>query len=257
MTRTYSWLVDRLSRQLEPDERDAVCGDFAESGVAGGTAFRNMLGLVVRRQFALWKSCRPWLGLAGLVAPVGVLLVLFASKVVGALGQWVWNNAEYGSELVSWEYSMAAVFMCTSVSLILWAWTSGFVLGSLARRTVWVHGAVFFLALSGFDIWMVSKSSLTIAVPALMAQVILLLLPAISGVRGGRRIGTLTVGQAVALALAVVTAQASWILIGIWGLSAGGVRWLELLLGFGVLSWPTGYIVATAARQRKLQNLAV
>ena len=36
MTRIYWWLVDLLSRTLEPDERDAVRGDFAESGETGG-----------------------------------------------------------------------------------------------------------------------------------------------------------------------------------------------------------------------------
>jgi hypothetical protein len=36
MTGFSWWLVDRASRLLESDERDAVQGDFAESGTAGG-----------------------------------------------------------------------------------------------------------------------------------------------------------------------------------------------------------------------------
>ena len=47
MTQFCGWLVDKLSRTLEPDERDAVRGDFAESGVSGGQALHDLLGLVL------------------------------------------------------------------------------------------------------------------------------------------------------------------------------------------------------------------
>ena len=36
MTRLCWWLVETVSRVLEPDERNAVRGDFAESGETGG-----------------------------------------------------------------------------------------------------------------------------------------------------------------------------------------------------------------------------
>ncbi len=68
---------------LEPDEREAVRGDFAESGETSGQALRNVLGLVLRRQAALWKDWRPWLALVGLVAPLGVLLSLVARREAG------------------------------------------------------------------------------------------------------------------------------------------------------------------------------
>src|SRR5205823_12219606 len=51
-----------------PDERVAVRGDFAESGETGGQALHDVLGLVVRRQAALWQGWRPWLVFVGLVA---------------------------------------------------------------------------------------------------------------------------------------------------------------------------------------------
>jgi hypothetical protein len=35
-------LVDLVSRMLEPDERDAVRGDFAESRETGGQAFARL-----------------------------------------------------------------------------------------------------------------------------------------------------------------------------------------------------------------------
>jgi len=53
------WLVDKLSSVLEANERDAVRGDFAESGATGGQALRDMAGLVARRQAALWMDWRP------------------------------------------------------------------------------------------------------------------------------------------------------------------------------------------------------
>jgi Tat protein translocase TatC len=54
MTRIYWWLAKGVSRILEANERDAVLGDLAESHESGGQALRDLLGLVVRRQAALW-----------------------------------------------------------------------------------------------------------------------------------------------------------------------------------------------------------
>jgi len=95
---TAWWVVDIVSRLLEPDEREAVRGDLTESGARGGQALRDVLGLVVRRQAALWSDWRPW--------------------------------------------------------LTGWSWTSGFVLGSLSRRTLWVYGnAVQSRGAAGYDSW--------------------------------------------------------------------------------------------------------
>lgn len=67
-------IVDLLSRLLEADEREAVRGDLTESGASGGRALRDVVGLVVRRQAALWMDWRPWLALVGVVVPLGLLL---------------------------------------------------------------------------------------------------------------------------------------------------------------------------------------
>ena len=74
MTRICWWLVDLVSRMLEPDERDAVRGDFTESGENGVQALGDVVGLVVRRQAALWNDWRPWAVLGGLIIPLGMLL---------------------------------------------------------------------------------------------------------------------------------------------------------------------------------------
>src|SRR5580692_6192810 len=81
MTQSCWWLVDIASRMLEADERDAVRGDLEESGETGGQALRDLLGLVARRQAALWRDWQAWLGLIGLAAPLGLLLCL-ASRYV-------------------------------------------------------------------------------------------------------------------------------------------------------------------------------
>jgi hypothetical protein len=70
------WCVDLASHALAPQEREVVGGDFAESGESGGQALRDLLGLIVRRQAALWKGPGPWVALLGLVVPLGMMLSL-------------------------------------------------------------------------------------------------------------------------------------------------------------------------------------
>ena len=67
-------LVEITSQVLEPSERDAVRGDLAESSETTGQALRGVLGLVLRRQAALWKDWRPWVILTALIFPVAMLL---------------------------------------------------------------------------------------------------------------------------------------------------------------------------------------
>ena len=45
---------------LEPAERGVVLGDLAESAPTPLSAFRDLLGLIVRRQVAMWRNWRPW-----------------------------------------------------------------------------------------------------------------------------------------------------------------------------------------------------
>lgn len=278
MTRAQWWLVDKLSRTLEPDERDAVCGDFAESGETGGRALRNMLGLVVRRQAALWKDWRPWLALVGLVAPVGYLLSLTSFRLGAGLGMQIrtmWKIGErYRTGMTTGEE--IAVLACGCVALVLWAWTSGFVLGSLARRTVWVHGALFCLAWLGewarvawlvFWRWFELGRSFPIVffVPILV-QAFLFLLPSIWGMRRGLRIGTLSVRQTIPLAVSVATITVLKIWTGTWH-QAALVRWSQgaippqtidwqtVLLPYVVVCWPIVYIVATAGSRLKRENI--
>jgi hypothetical protein len=74
MTSMFWRLIDGFSHLLEPEERDVVLGDLAESGAAGAEALRDVLGLVFRRQAAIWINWRPWLALLEVAGPVGLLL---------------------------------------------------------------------------------------------------------------------------------------------------------------------------------------
>jgi hypothetical protein len=154
MTRVCWWLVDSVSQMLDPDERDTVRGDFAESGETGGQALRGVLGLVARRQAALWKDWRPWLVLVALIVPLGMALSIASFRVADQSSTYLWlyvNNwdwallryAEFWYEL---RDSVAFIFM-RCLPLVCWSWTAGFVLGSRSRRVVPVYGILFCLAL--------------------------------------------------------------------------------------------------------------
>jgi hypothetical protein len=156
MTRICWWLVDLVSRMLASDEREAVRGDFMESGESGGRALRDVLGLVVRRQAALWKDWRPWLAVVGLVIPLGMLLSIVSRDTAGVNATYIWlyaNNWDWAllKDVGFWYVfagSVTLVFV-TCLTLVCWSWTAGFVLGSISRRIVPVCGVLFCLMLVG------------------------------------------------------------------------------------------------------------
>jgi len=82
MNRILFWLVDSVSRCLEPNERDAVLGDFAESGNRPGRALRDLLGLIVRRRAALWGG---WLLRTLLAIMIGAGVSFYFRNTIYAL----------------------------------------------------------------------------------------------------------------------------------------------------------------------------
>lgn len=270
MNRMCWWFVEVLSRLLEPDERDAVRGDLAESGATGGQALRDLLGLVVRRQAALWKEWRPWLALLGLVGIAAVPLSETVFRINVALGQQLTTYLRYG---VRFETGLTAgedviYLVCASVALVSWSWTSGFVLGSLSGRAAWLTGTLFYLVvldsfhyrllLSGNLRWNKPPFPLILldAVVPHNAYAVLFLLAASLGVRRGLRLRSLGFRQALMLAftVAVLTSLVAW--TGGWYETAretwsGGVwhgtPWQTRLLPLVLVSWPVGYLLATAS----------
>ena len=148
------WLVEAASRLLSPDEQEVVCGDFAESGESGGQALCHVVGLVARRQAALWTHWRPWLTLAGLVVPVGMLLSVVSRRTADLSSIYIWmyaNNWRWGDlrNTGFWHVlaeTVSLVFM-SNLALVCWSWTSGFVLGSVSRGIFRVNGILFCLTL--------------------------------------------------------------------------------------------------------------
>ena len=154
MNRICGRWVDVVSRTLDPAEREAVLGDLAESGVSGHRALREVLGLVVRRQAALWNEWRPWLALAGLVIPFAILLSLFARRTADGSAIYIWlyaNNGDW-SILANPAFrddfaGFAAGILWSYLTLMFCSMIGGLVLGILPRRTIPVNGVLFCLTL--------------------------------------------------------------------------------------------------------------
>jgi carboxypeptidase family protein len=222
MARICWWLVDRGSRILEPDERDVVLGDFAESGVTAERALCDLLDLVVRRQAALWTHWRPWLALLLVVAPFGILLGLVcrwwaegsATTFYLYVNGWTWAYLESPGARLDLARNSAAVFLDCS-ALICWSWTSGFALGRLSRRAIWATGTLFCLVLSvellavrqhhnpyNPGVW--SLPFYSVMLPGL-ARTVLVFLPSIWGMHKALRLAILPPLQAILWAVAIAT----------------------------------------------------
>ncbi len=282
MTRICWRLVDLVSRMLDPDERDAVRGDFAESGETGGRALRELLGLVIRRQAALWTDWRPWLGLVGLVAPLGLLLSVVSGwwAYRSAVSLWLysswWDSAFLWHPLYRDDLIETIVdFFLRSLTLIGWSWTSGFVLGALSRRATWVNGAlccllVFVVTLAGppdqsGNSMIFSLAFYRVVFP-LMLGMILVVFPLLRGMRRSLRRASLPLLPTLLWA-ALMTMLTTWtgggleyslifghhVMLPVPGLdgvlgTADDPRPLRLLPL--VMMWPMAYMVATAGWQR-------
>ncbi len=196
MTGVTRPLMDLTARLLEQDERDAVLGDLAETGSGAWRGLVEILGLVVRRQGALWTEWRPWLAAFGVALPCSFLLMgvsfsisctyqrLAGSTVCAACGP-------AGQE----DFPL---LMCHILLLIIWSWTGGFVVGSGSRRTLWVS-ALLCVSPCLFCLTRFHEASLS------RLCLLLFLPPALLGVRYGLRVTRIKPGSALALAM-VVTA---------------------------------------------------
>jgi hypothetical protein len=218
--------VESVARLLDRDERDAVLGDSLEAGDGPWQTLFGVFGFVLRRQILLWGSWRPWLAVFVFGLPSSILLMYVSVSVTCTydrlLGLKVGHWAPTGHEGF-------ALLLCHIFLLIAWSWTSGFTLGSLSPRTLWLNAVLCcFVALyfaDHFRIYSISKFS-----------PFLFLVPAIWGVRRGVHTVRLRLAPAVLLAATVTT-----LMIAAWHSSALWVfNWLLLCPGW--------YLVATARR---------
>jgi hypothetical protein len=245
------WFVNILSRTLQPDERDGVRGDLAESGVSGGHAFRDVTGLVVRRQVELWKDWHPWLALAGLVGVAGVLLseiaFQFDAEILLQVRTYWRHGVHFGTGLSVGED--AVYFACLFLALLSWSWAGGFLLGSLSGRATWLAGTLFclvsFLGNTEF------RGALSMTLP-----VVPFLLAAIWGMKRGYRMRALQFRQALLLAasVAILTSLLTWTsgwyetVRQVWSDGAWHpIPWPRRLLPLATVSWPVAYMLATSS----------
>jgi hypothetical protein len=224
---TTNGLFDLVCQLLERDERDAVQGDLLESGESPWQSLVAVLGLVVRREAALWTNWRPWLAAFGLALPSSFLLMGFSLSVSRAYQRLGDVTIRHATGLSLGPGS--ALFLCNVLLLVAWSWTSGFVVGSVSRRTVWVSAALSFapclFCLERFRVESLSRLCLLLFLPA-----------ALWGARRGLQIVRIKPGATIALAMGVTA-----LTVPIW---SNGGAWIPNW----ALSWPAWYLVATARK---------
>ncbi len=214
MSGICGWLAEMLSGTLPPDERDAVLGDIAETGERGVSGLLDVLGLVLRRQAQLWRHWRPWFGFVALATPFGMLLSLVSRRTADSSAIYLWlyvnnwspvfiRNARFRNDLIS----TAGLFLGAYLMLACWSWTVGFALGLFSRRATLLNGVLFVLVAACMELsWAPQYFSFlpsmsrgrdfgsNAAVFAegfyrvffpLIVQVVLVVLPAIWGMRRG------------------------------------------------------------------------
>ena len=226
MTSNLWPLVELAARPLDRDERNAVLGDSLEAGDGIWQAFSSVLGLVLRRQLLLWKSWRPWLTTFVFGLPGAYLLMIVSISVTCTydrlMGMKVGHWAPTGHEGF-------ALLLCHIFLLIAWSWTSGFTLGSLSPKTLWLNAALCLLMVPICD------DHLRTMTGSMFAQY-LFLLPAIWGVCQGVRTVRLKQTSAFLLAATITVLMiAAWTSSALWI-----VNWLLLC--------PAWYLVVTARR---------
>jgi hypothetical protein len=256
-------LLDIVSRLLDPEEREAVRGDLEESAETGVAALRDLLGLVARRQVALWKDWRPWLGFAGVVIPLGILLNEIGKHLAHSTAIYAWmylnnwtarylQNAGFRNELLHY----ALWFALDYATLMCWSWTVGFVLGSLSRRAIWVNGAAFCLVLVGESLFVqtrnygVNAAAFAVefyrsALP-LILLIILILIPGVLGMYKGSRERALSPIQLM-VAVATLASLTAW--------RHFPVPW-ELRLMLPLFLWPVAYMIGATAWRHSHRDVA-
>lgn len=201
-------LVEVAARPLNREERDAILGDSLEAGENTWQALCGVLGLIARRQLLLWKSWRPWLSVFGFGIPCTILLMAVSMSVTCTFDRLM------GFKVSHWAptgHEGFTLLLCHIFLLIAWSWTTGFTLGSLSPRTLWVNAS-----LGGFLAFFFARHLLDMLGVSRFAP-FLFLLPAIWGIRQSLRGIRLSFRPAVLLATTMaVLMTAAWTNEALW-----------------------------------------
>jgi hypothetical protein len=115
-------IIDSLARLIDPDERDAVQGDFAELRTPDHQALWELLGLVVRRRLQVWADWHAWFALLGVTIPLGLLLSLVSRNWSNTTSIYAWfyvNNwtwAYLGTPVPAWIWRRRLEWSASGVS---------------------------------------------------------------------------------------------------------------------------------------------
>jgi hypothetical protein len=185
-----SSLAEMATILLALKDRDAVLGDLAETGAGRWSALRSVLGLVVWQQVELWRAWQPWV--ASCVAFAGSFLLLSVSLGLSVNSRHLLRGGRgYGSVL------------CAALLMLSWAWTSGFVVGSLSGKTRWVSATLCAIPCLSCVLRFEDASVSRLCV-------LLFLLPGLVGaVQGVRRV-RLSHRTALTLAIAMTALMSVW-----------------------------------------------
>lgn len=145
---------------LEATERDAVHGDLIEARETGPQALRDVLGLAVRRQAALWKDWQPWFAMLFVVFPLGMFLSRFSSRLADQSAVPIWLYAN------NWDWNLldnpafqrdfppiAGGILLSWLTLMFGSAIAGLVVGVLSRRTIFINSVLLLLVLFLTEPW--------------------------------------------------------------------------------------------------------
>jgi hypothetical protein len=235
MSTAPSLLLNLTARMLEPREREVVLGDLAEADAGLLESVSQVLDLGIRRHAALWADWRPWLTGPGLTLPGSFLLMGVSLSVSQACLQ-VATSGPTPTGGLTW--------LLTQMCLLLgWSWTSGFVVGSLSRRTLWASIALCgwpcFVCLAKFHVESLSPACL-----------LWFLIPAGLGVWQGMRSSRISLSAA-----AVITFALTLAMVIAW--HGNAQRWWTppWWLLDALMSWPALYLVTRATRSSQRRSV--
>jgi len=219
---TKGWrFIEAAAGMLAPQDREVVLGDLAEMDKGTWRGLGDVLSLAARRQFALWRSWRPWAASLGLALPASLFLMGWSVAASGAAASLLAGPPQ--ARLI-W-LSLSKVFLVMS-----WAWMAGFVVGAVSRGALWAS----VLACGGpcvhcLSLWPGHGLS--------CLRLLIFVLPGVWGLWRGRRELTLGTGMAIFLAS---TGALAFLISG----KGGSIYGCSLL-------WPGWYLAATARRREE------
>lgn len=175
---------------LPRDDREVVLGDLEEQKQPGWFRLIAVVGFLIRQQAEYWRDWRSWV-VGGAV--IRATLMLLGTSVRLSLDfRTLWHGGD-----LHWPIFYQVALMIT------WAWTGGFVVGALSRRTGWVSPLLFtipcFFCLIAFREPNLSSLCLFLFLP-----------PALVGAILGRRWMRMGLASSLVLATAITGLMFVW-----------------------------------------------